>query len=125
VPVDQAQLVRVFTNLIGNAVAYTTPGRGVSIRSQLASSGALEGVSIRFHNAGEPIPADDLPHLFTRFYRGQTARDSGEPGTGLGLAICKEIVQLHGGDITVASDDDSGTTFTVWLPLTTEILETE
>ncbi|MGQ0602812.1 MAG: GAF domain-containing protein [Anaerolineales bacterium] len=123
VPVDQAQLVRVFTNLIGNAVAYTTPGRSVTIDSQLESSGALEGVGIHFHNDGEPIPADDLPHLFTRFYRGQTARDSGEPGTGLGLAICKEIMQLHGGDILVASDGENGTTFTVWLPLTTEIPE--
>jgi GAF domain-containing protein len=125
IPADQAQLVRVFTNLLSNAVAYTTTGGHVAITSRLESSGALDGVAVRFHNDGAPIPPDELPLLFTRFYRGQTARESGEPGTGLGLAICKEIMQLHGGDVTVESDADRGTTVMVWLPLTAEIPDVE
>jgi signal transduction histidine kinase len=123
--VDQAQIVRVFTNLIGNAVAYTSVGGQVTVSSRLEASGALEGVAILFHNDGLPIPSDDLQHLFIRFYRGKTARESGEPGTGLGLAICKEIMQWHGGDITVDSTTENGTTFTVWLPLASEIPATE
>jgi signal transduction histidine kinase len=123
VPVDQAQMIQVFTNLIANAVAYTAAGGQVTVHSQLATSGVLEGVAVQVHNDGPAIPAEDLPHLFTRFYRGQTARDSGQPGTGLGLAICKEIVERHGGYIDATSTDSHGTTFTVWLPLVAEAPE--
>jgi signal transduction histidine kinase len=68
-------------------------------------------------NNGPAIPAEDLPHLFKRFYRGQTARQAGEGGTGLGLAICQEIVSRHGGRITVTSEAGGETTFRVWLTL--------
>lgn len=60
---------------------------------------------------------EDRPHIFERFYRGRVARESGEPGTGLGLAICKEIVERHGGWITVDSQPGRGTQFGVYLPL--------
>ncbi len=125
IPVDVGQITQVFTNLIGNAVMYTLQGGQVSITSGLASSGELEGVSVSVHNDGPPIAVDDLPYLFTRFYRGRTARDSGEPGTGLGLAICKEIVERHAGYIEAASAEGQGTTFTVWLPLRAESEQTE
>jgi signal transduction histidine kinase len=117
VPVDRAQIIQVFTNLIGNAVAYTPPGGHTVVGSALSRLGATPGVSITFTNDGPPIPPEDLPHLFRRFYRGRTAQDSGEPGTGLGLAICREIVDRHGGQIDVTSTAGQGTTFTVWLPL--------
>jgi signal transduction histidine kinase len=55
--------------------------------------------------------------LFQRFYRGKTGRESGESGTGLGLAICKEIVDRHAGRIDVQSTPETGTSFTVWLPV--------
>ena len=74
-------------------------------------------MTVLFHNDRPAIPPEDLPHLFRRFYRGQTAHDSGEPGTGLGLAICKEIIERHGGQIEAASSPEAGTTFAVWLPL--------
>jgi signal transduction histidine kinase len=118
VPVDHAQLTQVFSNLVANAVTYTVRGGQVTVSSHLESSGVLEGVAVRVHNDGPPIPSQDLPHLFTRFYRGQTARESGEPGTGLGLAICKEIVERHGGFMDVSSGEEQGTTFIIWLPLT-------
>lgn len=118
VMVDVAQITQVFTNLIANAVNYASRGGRVSVGSSLESFGALEGVTVRVHNEGPAIPPEDLPHLFTRFYRGKTGRESGEPGTGLGLAICKEIVERHDGYIDITSLEGEGTTVMVWLPLT-------
>jgi GAF domain-containing protein len=118
VPVDRAQMLQVFTNLIGNAVAYTPPDGLVVVSSVPMRMGSTPGVNIRFFNDGPLIPPEDLPHLFRRFYRGKTAHDSGEPGTGLGLSICREIVERHGGQIDVTSVRGQGTAFTIWLPLT-------
>jgi len=117
VPVERAQMLQVFTNLVGNAVAYTPPGGHATISSELADIGNTAGVTVFFANDGPLIPEEDFPHLFQRFYRGHTAHDSGEPGTGLGLAICREIVERHGGQIDVASEPVLGTRFSVWLPL--------
>jgi signal transduction histidine kinase len=117
VPVDRAQMIQVFTNLIGNAVAYTPSEGQVIVSSVVTRVGSTPGVTIRFRNDGPLIPEEDLPHLFRRFYRGRTAHDSGEPGTGLGLAICREIIDRHGGQIEVTSSAAEGTTFDVWLPL--------
>ena len=64
------------------------------------------------------IPEEELPYVFERFFRGEKPRAMQTSGTGLGLAIVKEIVELHGGRVTVESRVDAGTTFTVWLPLT-------
>jgi signal transduction histidine kinase len=117
VPVDRSQMLQVFTNLIGNALAYTPPGGRAIVSTTAEQVGHSDGVTVRFFNDGPPIPPEDRPHLFRRFYRGRTAHDSGEPGTGLGLAICREIVERHGGQIDVQSDPGHGTTFSLWLPL--------
>jgi PAS domain S-box-containing protein len=111
-------MIQVFNNLVGNAVAYTPAGGHVTLSGLVRQrlDGVLE-VGARVWNDGPPIPADDLPQLFQRFYRGKTGRESGEPGTGLGLAICKEIVDRHGGRIDVRSSPEHGTSFTVWLPV--------
>jgi two-component system OmpR family sensor kinase len=66
-------------------------------------------------NNGPPIDADDLPHIFERFFRGRTGRESGQAGTGLGLAISREIVERHAGWIDVESREGE-TTFSVWVP---------
>lgn len=118
VPVDTAQMMQVFTNLVGNAVAYAPVGGRVTVNTDQEAWEGRAGVVVRVHNDGPAIPPDDMPHLFTRFFRGKTAQESGEPGTGLGLAICQEIVDRHAGHIRVASSDAEGTRFTVWLPLT-------
>jgi GAF domain-containing protein len=117
--VDRAQMVQVFTNLIANAIAYTPDGGGVEVATRLALRQDVEGMEIGFKNWPVVIPASDLSHLFDRFFRGQTAYESGEAGTGLGLAICKEIVELHNGQIWVESSPEAVTTVTVWLPLST------
>jgi two-component system phosphate regulon sensor histidine kinase PhoR len=112
------QMTQVFTNLVCNALAYTYSGGSVMISSDLCEFAGEQHVAIHVHNSTPPIPPEDLPHIFERFYRGVVGRESGEPGTGLGLSICKEIVELHQGRIEVTSDEDQGTMFTVYLPIT-------
>ncbi len=112
------QVIQVFNNLVGNAVAYTLAGGRVTLTSlvQERPDGSRE-VGARVWNDGPPISAEDLPMLFQRFYRGKTGRESGEAGTGLGLAICKEIIDRHAGRIDVQSSPEEGTSFTIWLPV--------
>jgi GAF domain-containing protein len=117
VSVDRAQMMQVFNNFVGNAVAYTSPGGHVTVETQSFTRDSAPGVAVHIQNSGPGIAPEDLPHLFERFYRGRTGRDSGEPGTGLGLSICKDIVERHGGQVEVESTEEEGTTFTAWLPL--------
>lgn len=106
---DANLLVRVFENLLTNAIRYGKDGKYIDIE-------VLEGdsVVVRVTNYGEPIPARDLPHLFDRFYRVEKSRSLDSGGSGLGLAIAQSIITLHGGKIT-AQSDTSGTTFEVTL----------
>jgi two-component system phosphate regulon sensor histidine kinase PhoR len=116
-PVAHGPMVQVLTNLIGNAVSYAPPGAVVTVSTRQEDSRGTRYAAVRVHNSQPAIPEEDLPHLFERFYRGKTGRESGETGTGLGLAICKEIVERHQGWIDVESAPETGTAFTVWLPL--------
>ncbi|MBZ0278276.1 MAG: PAS domain S-box protein, partial [Anaerolineae bacterium] len=111
--IDSHQIERVFVNLISNAINYTASGKTIRIETQVAD----DGVMFKVTDEGIGIGADDLPHVFGRFYRTAKARDTHAGGTGLGLAIVKEIVELHGGRVTVESTVDQGSTFTVWLPV--------
>jgi signal transduction histidine kinase len=109
---DANQLAQVVTNLIANALSYTSTG---FVRvSTLAEDAA---VCLCVTDSGSGIAPADLPHVFERFYRGQHVLKNDVPGTGLGLAIVKEIVELHEGRIEVDSQPGKGTTFWVWLPL--------
>jgi PAS domain S-box-containing protein len=114
--VCRERIVQVFNNLLANALAYGSPGGLVRVTSQMADRNGQPHVSISFYNDGPAIACVDLPHIFERFYRGRSARESGEHGTGLGLAISKDIAELHDGWIDVESSPAEGTTFTVWLP---------
>lgn len=109
---DSIKLARVFNNLLKNAIAYSYPGSPITVE---ASSSPHE-VSISFHNRGKTIPAQKLDSIFEKFFRLDDARTSNTGGAGLGLAIAKDIVALHGGTITAASENER-TTFTVRLPL--------
>ncbi len=112
--VDQSRIRQLLLNLLTNAVKYTPAGGRVEIR--LTDEPAR--VVLVVADTGIGIAPGDLPHIFDRFYRADTARTrTGErPGAGLGLAICKWIAEAHGGEISVQSRPGRGTTFTVTLP---------
>ena len=86
---------------------------------------ADDGVELTISDNGIGIPAEDLPHLFERFYRVEKSRTSETGGTGLGLAIAKEIVDAHGGSISIASELGEGTAVTIYLPLETKLKTVE
>jgi signal transduction histidine kinase len=108
---DGRRLEQVFTNLLENAIRFAPRGTEVLLRSYRYGANAV----IEVHNGGEPIPAEALPHVFDRFFQGDPSRRRGHQG--LGLAIVQELVQAHGGTVSVQSAPESGTTFTVRLPL--------
>jgi two-component system sensor histidine kinase ResE len=107
---------QVLVNLTSNAVAYTPPGGQVRVKSRQRMARGEPYTVIRVHNSDAVIPPEDLPHIFERFYRGKSGRESGSAGTGLGLAICKEVIEWHRGWIEVESSERDGTTFAVWIP---------
>lgn len=109
---EMNQLARLITNLLSNSIRYTPKG-GISLRTYQEDLQAC----LEVQDTGMGIEAEDLPHLFDRFYRGRKVSQSKITGTGLGLAIVKEIVEIHEGNIEVESQVDQGTTFKVWLPI--------
>jgi signal transduction histidine kinase len=111
---DRDRLKQVFINLVANAVQYTPPGGEVFL--SLDTIGEQARVICR--DTGPGIPAEDLPHIFERFYRAEKSRTRRETtGFGLGLSIANWIVERHGGRIEVNSQEGKGTTFAIWLPL--------
>lgn len=108
---DVERVQQVVSNLVHNAIKFTPSGGTVSISAKPGD----DEVVISVRDTGVGIPADDLPRVFERFFKGERAR-SGE-GTGLGLAIAKHIVQGHGGCIWVQSVEGQGSTFSFSLPL--------
>ncbi|WP_238392411.1 sensor histidine kinase [Paenibacillus antri] len=111
---DPDKLVRVFENLLTNAMRYGRDGKRIDVAVRTGGGAAEVDVA----NYGEPISAADLPYIFERFYRADKSRTEadGAPGSGLGLAIAKGIVDQHGGAIAAYSDARS-TVFQVRLPL--------
>jgi heavy metal sensor kinase len=109
---DAAALRRLFLILLDNAVKYTLPGGRIEMRLEPTDREAA--VSVR--DTGIGIPAEDLPHVFERFYRVDKARSREQGGSGLGLAIGLWIAEQHEGSIAVESEPGSGTAFRVTLP---------
>ena len=114
---DQNQIARVLTNLLSNAIRYTTEG-SVTVRTY----GSKSGVWVEVQDTGMGIDEADFPHLFERFYRGQKVSQSKIMGSGLGLAIVKEIIDLHEGKVDWESVSGEGSTFRVWFPETEKVL---
>jgi signal transduction histidine kinase len=111
---DRDRLKQVLLNLVGNALQYTPAGGQVNLA--LRKTG--ERAQLVVTDTGPGISAQDLPHIFERFYRGEKSRKrSSSTGFGLGLSIAYWIVHNHGGTIEVTSQEGKGTTFCVWLPL--------
>ncbi len=113
---DGNLLARLFDNLINNAIKYGAEGKRILVKIKADA----EYVTVSVTNYGYVIPKEELPLLFNRFYRVEQSRSTDTGGTGLGLAIAKNIVDMHGGTISVSSDLD-GTVFTVKLQVNFDI----
>ena len=112
---DIGMIERALSNLIDNALNYTPPGGAVMVTVEKED----HKVCVRITDTGKGIPAEDLPHIFERFYRVEKSRTrQSEPsGAGLGLAITKKIIDAHNSRITVKSEPGKGTEFEFALPI--------
>ncbi len=115
--VDPERMMHVLNNLVENAIHYTPEGGKVMVSTGMEEAEGRVWATATVTDTGMGIPEEELPHLFERFFRGEKPRLMQVSGTGLGLAIVKEIVELHGGRVTVESEEGVSSTFTVWLPL--------
>ena len=111
VQVDKDRIYQVITNLVHNAIKFTSQNGEVNISTELSENSVLVKVS----DTGIGISKENLPRIFERFYKADKAR-AGE-GAGLGLAIAKHVIQAHGGNIWVESEEGKGSTFFFDLPL--------
>jgi len=109
---DARKIYQVLINLLDNAIKYSDPGARVAVRLFEDPT----SVTVRVTDTGVGIPEEDLPNLFDRFYRVNKDRSRATGGSGLGLAISKQIVELHGGSLSVTSDVNVGSTFEIHLP---------
>jgi signal transduction histidine kinase len=109
---DVQKLYQVFLNLLDNAIKYSDSGARVDVEIEEDDS----TLTVRIRDTGVGIPKEDLNQLFERFYRVDKDRSRATGGSGLGLAISKQIVEMHGGTISVESEIDVGSVFEVRLP---------
>ena len=109
---DTQAIGRALNNLIGNALRHTSAGGKIHVSVRRTDKGVETTVS----DTGEGIRAEDIPHIFERFYRGEKSRNRVTGGAGLGLAIVRGIVRAHGGDIRVESDAGKDTRFIFHIP---------
>jgi heavy metal sensor kinase len=109
------QLGQIVTNLVSNAIRYNRPGGSVRVKVAVEPDAAVLTVS----DTGQGIAAEDLPHVFERFYRADNSRNRrAGGGAGLGLAICKAIADAHHAALEVASTQGGGSTFSLRIPVT-------
>jgi len=111
---DQQQLTWVLTNLINNALRYTEENGSVTISAERID----EEIRLRVSDTGRGIPQEALPFIFEKFVQVKEAAETTPGSVGLGLAIAKQVVEDHGGRISVASEMGRGSTFTFTLPIT-------
>lgn len=112
--IDRKRIYQVFRNIIGNAVKYG-PEQNLFLKIELYLRDKLVCIDIKDNGSG--ISKDKLAHIFDRFYRIDKERTKDLMSTGLGLAIARELIEAHGGKITVSSKENEGTCFTIMLPI--------
>jgi two-component system phosphate regulon sensor histidine kinase PhoR len=110
---DPDQIEQVVVNLVDNAIKYTHAGGRVCVSAERRP----DDIAVHVADTGIGIMSHDLPRIFERFYRVDKARSRQSGGTGLGLSIVKNIVEAHGGTVTVESEMNHGSTFTFTLPV--------
>ena len=110
---NSSLLTSLVKNLLSNAIKFSHDGGHV----QLAARAEGDNIILQVSDEGIGIAADELPHLFEKFYRSWSAESAGIRGTGLGLVLSKQAAETHGGTITVESEEGLGTRFTVTLPI--------
>ena len=110
--VDKERVEQVVINILSNSVKYTPEGGKIDV----SVTSAEEKITIRIADNGIGIPEEDLAHVFERFYRVEKSRTSETGGTGLGLAIAKELIEAHGGSISMESSLGKGSAVTIVLP---------
>jgi len=114
---NHGQIAQIFMNLISNAIKFSPSDSTISIDiNKGLSLDNISTISIRISDQGIGIAPEDIPNLFTRFFRGRTAVSEQIPGTGLGLSIVEKIIHLHGGVISVTSTVGTGTRFNITFP---------
>lgn len=122
---NEDDLIRLFLNLLDNAIRYTPQGGTISIEAEPSDERALalasphgptRSIRVKVRDSGPGIALEHLPHLFERFFRVDRGRSRAQGGTGLGLAIAQTIAQAHGGQLMVESTPGQGSTFTAILP---------
>ena len=110
---DKERIEQVITNIIGNAIKYTPDNGKITVRLFEKDS---KTYTVLVSDTGVGIPAEDLEHIFERFYRVDKSRSTDAGGTGLGLSIAKDIIDAHGGDIKIESEYGKGTSVIITLP---------
>ena len=113
IPGDDERLKQVFLNLLDNAATHGGEGKKIDISLSLEE----DGVHIVFRDYGKGIPADELPHVKEKFYKGS----SKNRGTGIGLSVCDEIVARHNGKLDISNAEDGGCRVEVTLPLKSSV----
>tara|TARA_B100000749_G_scaffold280894_1_gene280505 strand:+ start:60488 stop:62326 length:1839 start_codon:yes stop_codon:yes gene_type:complete len=111
--VDESLITQVFTNLVENAIKYSPEGTRIMVSTE-----ELDGkVNIQVSDQGMGIPSEDQANIFDKFYRSSRVRNSSENGHGLGLYLTKYFIELHNGDISLDSQPQQGSTFSVNIPM--------
>jgi len=113
VNIDWQRVNQVLHNILENAVAHTPKGGTINVAARVRG----KWVEVSVSDTGEGIPAEDLPHIFERFYRVDKSRARATGGSGLGLTIAKRLIEAHGGTISVQSKVGEGSRFSFTLPV--------
>jgi signal transduction histidine kinase len=111
---DADRIAQVLVNVLDNAIKYSQPGGAITVHAATDQDGA---VIVQVHDEGIGIPANVLPHIGERFYRADKARSRAQGGSGLGVAIAQALVQAHGGQVWLESEEGVGTTVSFTLPV--------